>query len=176
MGSTAEAEARASGIQTPVKPGSLSGADSAQAGVVDEIWSLLRILFGQHRRRFLIAASELDLHPAQAGALLQLSSPLPMSELASRLGCDSSNVTGLVDRLEARGLVARQPSFDDRRVKHVVLTKRGTALRGRMLSHVGEVPEGFERLQADEQRQLRDLLRRALATSLPEEHGEGALP
>src|SRR5690348_11405704 len=100
-------------------------ATEAQGGrttAVDQVWSLLRILFGQHRRSFLIAASELDLHPAQAGALMQLASPLPMSELASRLACDSSNVTGLVDRLEARALVARQTSFDDRRVKHVVLT------------------------------------------------------
>jgi DNA-binding MarR family transcriptional regulator len=81
-----------------------------------EVWALLRTLFGQQRRRFLIAASELDLHPAQAGALLQLSSPLPMHELAGLLACDNSNVTGLIDRLEARGLVSRQPSSDDRRV------------------------------------------------------------
>jgi MarR family transcriptional regulator, organic hydroperoxide resistance regulator len=134
---------------------------------VAEIWSLLRMLFGQHRRRFLIAASELDLHPAQAGALMQLSSPLPMSELAGRLGCDSSNVTGLVDRLEARGLVARQPSFEDRRVKHVVLTQDGEALRERMLAQMGEAPAGFERLSAAEQRQLRALLRRALGDVNP---------
>jgi DNA-binding MarR family transcriptional regulator len=137
-------------------------SDSAGLGAVEEIWSLLRMLFGQHRRRFLIAASELDLHPAQAGALMQLSSPMPMNELASQLACDSSNVTGLVDRLEARGLVARQPSFDDRRVKHVVLTKAGQAMRQRMLDQVGQPPAGFERLKVSEQRQLRDLLRRAL--------------
>lgn len=96
---------------------------------------------------------------------MQLSSPLPMSELASRLGCDSSNVTGLVDRLEAGKLVARQPSFDDRRVKHVVLTEAGQAMRQRMLDQVGQAPDGFDRLSADEQRHLRDLLRRALQES-----------
>lgn len=134
---------------------------------MEEIWALLRTFFGQHRRRFLIAASELDLHPAQAGALLQLSSSLPMSELAGRLGCDSSNVTGLVDRLEARGLVARQPSFDDRRVKNVTLTAHGEALRGRMLSQVGQAPGGFESLDADELELLRELLRRALGGEGP---------
>jgi DNA-binding MarR family transcriptional regulator len=137
-------------------------ASEARTSAVAEIWFLLRILFGQHRRAFLIAASELDLHPAQAGALMQLSTPLPMSELASRLGCDSSNVTGLVDRLEARELVARQPSCEDRRVKHVVLTGGGQAIRQRMLDRIGQAPDGFERLTANEQRQLRDLLRRAL--------------
>jgi DNA-binding MarR family transcriptional regulator len=127
-----------------------------------EVWVLLRTLFGQQRRRFLIAASELDLHPAQAGALLQLSSPLPMNELAGALGCDNSNVTGLVDRLEARGLVARQASRDDRRVKHVVLTPAGRDLRERMLGRVDQSPDGLERLSPADQRRLRDLLRRAL--------------
>ena len=127
-----------------------------------EAWSLLRQLFGQQRRRFLIAAAELDLHPAQAGALLQLASPLPMTELAALLACDNSNVTGLIDRLEARGLVTRQASSQDRRVKHVVLTDSGRALRQRMLDHVAEPTEGFQRLSAAEHGELRDLLRRVL--------------
>jgi MarR family transcriptional regulator, organic hydroperoxide resistance regulator len=127
-----------------------------------EAWSVVRTLLGQQRRRFLIAASELDLHPAQAGALLQLASPLPMHELAAQLACDNSNVTGLIDRLEARGLVTRQPSTDDRRVKHVVLTDAGRSLREQMLARVGRPPRGFERLSADEQRQLAQLLRKVL--------------
>jgi DNA-binding MarR family transcriptional regulator len=127
-----------------------------------EVWGLLRTLFGQQRRRFLIAASELDLHPAQAGALLQLASPLPMNELAALLGCDNSNVTGLIDRLEARGLVTRQPSSDDRRVKHVVLTAAGQRLREAMLDRVAQPTLGFQRLSAAEYRQLGDLLRQVL--------------
>jgi DNA-binding MarR family transcriptional regulator len=127
-----------------------------------ETWTLLRTLFGQQRRRFLVAASELDLHPAQAGALLQLATPLPMTELAALLGCDNSNVTGLIDRLEARGLVTRQPSSHDRRVKHVVLTEAGRDLRERMLDRVAQPTPGFQRLTAGEHRQLRDLLRRVL--------------
>jgi MarR family transcriptional regulator, organic hydroperoxide resistance regulator len=125
-----------------------------------EVWALLRILFREQRRRFLIAASELDLHPAQAGALLQLESPLPMHELASLLACDNSNVTGLVDRLEARDLVARQASSDDRRVKRVVLTPAGRRLRRQLLARVATPVARLERLPVAEQRQLRDLLQR----------------
>lgn len=125
-----------------------------------EAWALVRTLLRQQRRRFLIAASELDLHPAQAGALLQLASPLPMNELAALLACDNSNVTGLIDRLEARGLVTRQPSTHDRRVKHVVLTEAGRRQQERLLELVGHPPQGFERLSRAEQRQLRDLLRK----------------
>jgi DNA-binding MarR family transcriptional regulator len=130
----------------------------------EEAWELLRGLFGQQRRRFLAAASELDLHPAQAGALLQMSAdrPRPMHELAALLACDNSNVTGIVDRLEARGLVARQPYEQDRRVKHLVLTALGARLRERMSAVMARPPAEFERLSPGEQRQLRDLLRRAV--------------
>ena len=127
-----------------------------------EVWALLRTLFQQQRRRFLSAASELDLHPAQAGALLQLASPLPMHELAGLLGCDNSNVTGLVDRLETRGLVSREPGVEDRRVKRVVLTEAGGRMRGELLARVGAPADGLTRLATGEQRQLRDLLRRVL--------------
>lgn len=127
-----------------------------------EIWSLLRTLFGQHRRRFLIAASELDLHPGQAGTLLQLDSPMPMNELASQLACDSSNVTGIIDRLEARGLVERRPDAQDRRVKHVVLTAAGRRVRGRLLAQIAGPLPGLERLSTSEQQQLYGLLVRML--------------
>ena len=133
------------------------------APAAGDVWSLLRTLFGQQRRRFLIAASELDLHPAQAGMLLQLESPLPMSELATRLACDSSNVTGLVDRLEARGLVERRPYAQDRRVKHVVLTEAGHQMRVELMDQIWQPPPGLQRLSQEEQLQLRDLLGRALA-------------
>jgi MarR family transcriptional regulator, organic hydroperoxide resistance regulator len=136
--------------------------DTGQVESPAEVWGLFRTLFGQHRRRFLIAAAELDLHPAQAGALLQLDSPLPMTELAALLACDNSNVTGLIDRLEARGLVARQPSSQDRRVKHVVLSAAGRRLRERLLARVGRPTRGFECLSPDEQHQLGDLLRQVI--------------
>jgi DNA-binding MarR family transcriptional regulator len=125
---------------------------------------LLRALLGDQRRRFLSAASELELHPAQAGALLHMTpdAPRPMHELAAMLACDNSNVTGIIDRLEARGLVARQPYELDRRVKHVVLTPLGTDLREQLLSQVGRPPAGLERLSPDEQAQLRDLLGRVV--------------
>jgi MarR family transcriptional regulator, organic hydroperoxide resistance regulator len=146
-------------MATPADTRQSTDAQSAMT----EAWALLRALFGHQRRRFLLAASELDLHPAQAGALLQLESPLPMHRLAAVLGCDNSNVTGLVDRLEARGLVARQASPDDRRVKHIVLTTAGLRLRQQLFDRVGRPTAGLDRLAADEQVQLRDLLRKVLA-------------
>jgi MarR family transcriptional regulator, lower aerobic nicotinate degradation pathway regulator len=51
-----------------------------------------------------------------------------MNELAKLLGLDKSSVTGLVDRAERRGLVARVPSEADRRSVLVSLTEQGRAL------------------------------------------------
>jgi MarR family transcriptional regulator, organic hydroperoxide resistance regulator len=135
-----------------------------RASPAQEAWVLLRRLLMGEKRRFVSSASELDLHPAQAGALLQMEpgEPLPMHELASMLACDNSNVTGIVDRLEARGLVARQAYAQDRRVKHIVLTPLGVELREAMRSRMAYAPAALGRLSAAEQRQLRDLLRKAL--------------
>jgi DNA-binding MarR family transcriptional regulator len=53
-----------------------------------------------------------------------------MVSLARSLHCHDSNVTGLVDRLEQRGLIERGSNPKDRRVKLIALTKTGETLRG----------------------------------------------
>ena len=77
---------------------------------------------------------------AQMGVLMRLRylGDLSITGLAEILGLGLPNVTGLVDRLEERGLVERRRDPDDRRVVHVHLTDLG---RG--------IPEGMECLQRD---------------------------
>jgi DNA-binding MarR family transcriptional regulator len=130
----------------------------------DEAWLLLRRLLFTERRRFMDVAAEFQLHPAQAGALMHMDkdSMLPMHQLASLMVCDSSNVTGIVDRLEARGLVSRRPSQEDRRVKYITLTPAGLEVRERMRQAMAQIPAGIERLSETDQRLLRDVLARAL--------------
>ncbi|MGH2852531.1 MAG: MarR family winged helix-turn-helix transcriptional regulator [Solirubrobacteraceae bacterium] len=136
----------------------------ARRSPADEAWGLLHKLMLSQRRRFITVAAELDLHPAQAGALLQMEpdAPVPMNELATMLHCYNSNVTGIVDRLEARALVARVPDEHDRRVKRVVLTALGAQARERVRSTMSSAPDAFRRLTPADQRALRDILRRAL--------------
>jgi MarR family transcriptional regulator, organic hydroperoxide resistance regulator len=147
--------------QREQSPGDESPGDESPG---DEAWAILRRLLSDGRRRFLAAASGLDLHPAQAGALLQMEpgTAMPMHELATLLACDNSNVTGIVDRLEARGLVARRPYAQDRRVKHVVLTTAGVDVRDRVRAHMADPPAAITRLSVADQRLLRDVLRRAV--------------
>ena len=105
--------------------------------------------------------SKLDLTIPQAMLLRQLGEALPMNEAAGKLHCDPSNVTGIVDRLEARGLIARQQLSKDRRVKNLVLTAKGRALKRRVDSILSSAP-GVSDLAAADQATLRDLLARSL--------------
>ena len=120
-------------------------------------------LFGANRRSFFAIASEFELSPPQVMALRHLdpSEPRPMSELACALQCDNSNVTGIVDRLEDRGLVKRHAAAHDRRVKMLVVTERGAELRARLSARLDTAPEALARLSEADQVALRDIMRRA---------------
>jgi DNA-binding MarR family transcriptional regulator len=104
---------------------------------------------------------------AHALRLLDPGEPLTMSEVARRLACDASNVTGLADRLEKRGLIERQPAPNDRRVKTLALTPAGIELRRQALEIMMRPPAAFEALSPEDQRLLRDILLRAAAKAGP---------
>jgi MarR family transcriptional regulator, organic hydroperoxide resistance regulator len=132
-----------------------------------EAWGLLFRLFVSQRGRVPQVAAEFELSPMQAHVLrlLEPDQPLPMRTLARKLCCDASNVTGIVDRLEERGLVRRDASPGDRRVKMLVVTSDGVLVRRRMLKRLSQAPEPIARLSLDDQRALREILARALEQS-----------
>src|SRR5436309_2716928 len=98
-------------------------------------WQLLMRLFFAQRAHLPASGADFDLSTIQCHVLhlIEPGRPLPMSRLAGTLSCDASNVTGLVDRLESRGLVRRQSSPEDRRVKVLQLTATGARLRTQLL-------------------------------------------
>jgi DNA-binding MarR family transcriptional regulator len=108
--------------------------------------------------------AELGLSFSQAHALrlLDPDEPMPMSALAERLFCDASNVTGIADRLEARGLVQRQSLVGDRRVKALTITPNGIELREQVMELMSQPPDAIAALSAGDQRALRDILARAV--------------
>jgi DNA-binding MarR family transcriptional regulator len=118
------------------------------------------------RQRVAAALAELGLTFPQAHALRLLSAdePLPMSTLADLLVCDASNVTGIADRLEARGLVERRAANGDRRIRVLALTPEGAKLRSRVLEIMNEPPAAIAALSPADQRTLRDILARAAAS------------
>jgi MarR family transcriptional regulator, organic hydroperoxide resistance regulator len=127
-------------------------------------WQLLTRLFFAHRANLPSLAAELQLSPAQCHVLhlIEPGRPMPMGQLAETLACDASNVTGLVDRLESRGLVRRRASETDRRVKVLELTATGAQLRGLLLERMTAPPATLRRLSVAEQRSLVRILARLL--------------
>ncbi|MET7455451.1 MarR family transcriptional regulator [Streptomyces sp. NPDC005574] len=110
------------------------------------------------------AAAEHALTGAQARLLSLLSlEPLPMRKLARKLKCEPSNVTGIVDRLESRGLVERRPDPTDRRVKVAAATDEGRRIARDLREGLRFAREPLAGLSAEERGSLRDLLRRMLA-------------
>jgi DNA-binding MarR family transcriptional regulator len=123
-----------------------ANVDELAAEIMHTLAELLRSFKG----RVIAASAALDLTPPQADLLRRLdpSQPIPMGALAEALTCDASNVTGLVDRLEARGLIERLSQPRDRRVKAIALTKEGVAAREKFLAIMCEAPRSLERASA----------------------------
>jgi MarR family transcriptional regulator, organic hydroperoxide resistance regulator len=123
-------------------------------------WQLLVKFFFAQRAHVPSAGGALDLSPAQCHVLhlIEPGRPLPMSRLAGTMSCDASNVTGLVDRLESRGLVERRPSSQDRRVKALQLTPAGRQVRSKLLAQMEKQSHPLSRLSVRQQRTLVTLL------------------
>ena len=128
-----------------------------------EAWALVLSFFKTAKAEFL-AAQNLTMAQAQLLLHLEPERPMPMSELAVALGCDASNVTGLVDRLEDRKLIERQ-SAADRRVKMVAFTPLGGKERDKLLERWLQAPSPIARLPRKDQKELLRILRKAAAVS-----------
>lgn len=124
-----------------------------------ETWMLLAGLV--YPPPFIEIARELGLRPPAFGTLRMLDEPRTMSEIATALNCDNSNVTGIVDVLEEKGLAIRRPSGSDRRVKLIELTGKGRDVRTRLMEAVETPPAWIETMPEAERRTLRELLERA---------------
>lgn len=127
-----------------------------------EAWSLLQQLVFSQRPRWMAIIREYDLIPPHWIALQTLEEPKPMGELAKELACDNSNVTWITDRLEERGLVTRTQAEHDRRVRLLVLTEKGRALREEIVERLAEPPAAIAELSTEDLRDLRDILARAI--------------
>ena len=136
----------------------------ASTTAAHEAWGIFWRIFMADKPRRLGVMTELGLSFQQSMALMQLDpdSPLPMSALAQALQCDNSNVTGIVDRLEAAGLAERRPAERDRRVKTVVLTEHGRAVRAEVKHRAGQPPPELAGLSDEDATLLRDILLRAV--------------
>ena len=128
-----------------------------------EVVDLMARMVALFHKEYEEAAAARSLTGAQAKVLgLLRLGPLPMRQIAQTLSCEPSNITGIVDRLELRGLVERQADPADRRIKLVAPTEAGGAASSELRSSLRFAKEPLASLAPDERTQLRDLMRRIL--------------
>lgn len=116
------------------------------------------------------------LSPSDLLALYKLEDGLSMKELAGRLGCDASFVTVVTDALEKRGLVRREPSQRDRRVKNLRLTPEGVVAQQRLNCELASRMPWNACLSDRERRGFLSLLRKMVIDPTPADGGESVTP
>ena len=151
---------------------------SAKQDLASQAWRpLARFFFDTVRHRQKVLSSE-GLSPNDIRALMGLdpSQGRTMSDLAEAWSCDASNATFIVDRLEERALAERRTVATDRRVKLVVLTARGAAIRGRVLQRFFEPPPELLELSRTDLEALREAAARLPVTEGWGSEGAGQRP
>ncbi len=124
-------------------------------------WGLLRQAQDPYFARFGISASQWGILRVLQRAESNGETALPLKQVSERLLIQPPSVTGVVDRLERRGLVKRSPSTQDLRVRHLSLTPQGRDLLDKVLEgHAARVQSLFAPLQPGEQQTMLNLLTR----------------
>ncbi|MBF6302150.1 MarR family transcriptional regulator [Nocardia amamiensis] len=120
--------------------------------------------------------SEHDLSLTQLRLLGLLRDRRPrMTDLAAFLGLDKSTMSGLVERAERRGLVARGKSPQDRRVVDVFITPMGSELARRVQEEIRAALAPYtDRLAADDRQVLTQLLDSLSGTPTGDDGKEGS--
>ena len=141
----------------------VASTESRVAPCADHVMFSLIQLGRAMEQRVEQALAEVGLSGAKFGALshlVQVDAPLSLSECAARMTCVRSNVTQLMDRLEADGLVRRVEDRSDRRAVRAVVTPLGRERHA-------EGQKRIEKLKQDLSRTLaqvnRDAIERVLA-------------
>lgn len=133
-----------------------------------EVVELIGTVVARYYTEYEQAAAKHSLTGAQARVLGLLAlEPLPMRQVAQTLKCEPSNITGIVDRLEGRGLVERRPDPGDRRVKLAAPTEEGKDTARRLRESLDFAREPLAQLSEEERTVLRDLLKRMLGEQAP---------
>jgi len=133
-------------------------ADQQNSEIAECFFELIGSIVGQAEQ----LAHRLGIPAPFIKALHTLECPMAMKELGKRMHCDPSFVTLLADMLEKRGLARREPHPADRRVKNIVLTSEGEALKQRVENEITTRMPWNRALNKSERAQLLALIRKML--------------
>lgn len=118
-------------------------------------------LFLSRRETLFAEFARLQLTPPHGHALITLlhGGPTRMRDMAEHMACDASYITAVADRLEELGLAERRPAADDRRVKELALTAKGTTVANRLNAVFTEPPAALADLSAKDRAALARIAR-----------------
>jgi MarR family 2-MHQ and catechol resistance regulon transcriptional repressor len=128
-----------------------------------KLWVVLARAYSAVARQIDVDIARHGLTTTEFGILevLRHKGPLLLGEIQRKVLVTSGGITYLVDRLEAKGLVIREPSPDDRRARFAVLTTAGTELIDRIFpDHARCVTRAMSGLDAEEQTDAAALLKK----------------
>ena len=134
-------------------------ADQQTWDVANCFFELIGNIVGQAEE----LAQQLNVPAPFIKALHTLDCPMAMKDLGKRMHCDPSFVTLVADMLEKRGLARREPHPADRRVKNLVLTQQGEALRQQVEAELTARMPWNRVLNDSERAQLLALIRKMLS-------------
>lgn len=128
-----------------------------------KLWVVLARCFNSFAQNEAHHLKAFDLTPPQFGVLETLAhlGPMKMCEIGTKLLMSGANVTGVVDRLEKKGLVRRALEAEDRRMFRIHLTEEGSKLIAKFFPiHAGRIEAFTSVLTSKEKRVLTDLLKK----------------
>jgi DNA-binding MarR family transcriptional regulator len=126
----------------------VNGSKSATEASARRVWQALFDLLVRSAPIRTASLARRGLTPNDSRGLFSLDprTGRSMRSLSDEWQCDPSNATFIVDRLEELGLASRQPLLHDRRVKLVVLTRKGAKTRSELLREFYQPPAEFDEL------------------------------
>jgi DNA-binding MarR family transcriptional regulator len=122
------------------------------------------------KQHVMAIGNEFGLTSIQAVTLLLIDEnrPRPMKNFCTLYHCDASNITGIVDGLEKKGLVSRRNDPEDRRVKIICLEPAGKKLQQTIIERLDAI-NGFlfDPLDEVEKHQFIHIVEKIAATKKP---------
>src|ERR1700735_5592956 len=138
-----------------------SRREQLNAEILESVWELIGRVISHGEQ----LAQKLPIPAPFIKALHTMDCPMAMKDLGKRMHCDPSFVTLVADMLEKRGLAFREPHPADRRVKNIVLTEEGLALKHAVEAEITASMPWNQALTAEERRQLLALIRKMLSNN-----------
>ena len=138
----------------------MNSARGGKAALAKRAWQLMfdYLMYTRPARDRSLESRGLTPNDARALSSLNRDEGCPIGALARAWGCDPSNATFIIRRLEQTGLAERRPMPRDGRVKLVALTARGAKVRKELLAEFREPPPELLRLASSDLQTLTRVL------------------